>query len=203
MIKGEKNGRLTAIKEVDKPKWLFECDCGNRKVITKYDVKSGHTKSCGCLHKEATSKAKKIHGDTDSRLYYIWENMRKRCYKMSSDRFKNYGARGITVCDEWKDNYLNFYRWAHENGYSDDLTIERIDINKNYEPENCTWITMKEQAKNRSTSKWVDIKGEKLSPLELEKRYNIPVKTIYARIARGDQGESVIRPLGQRQFKKR
>lgn len=203
MNKGEKYGRLTAVKEVEKRKWLFECDCGNQKVISKYDVKRGHTQSCGCLHKENTSKARKVHGDTDSRLYYIWENMKKRCYKTNADRFRNYGARGITVCEEWKDSYLNFYNWAHNNGYAEDLTIERIDINGNYEPNNCTWATREEQAKNRTTNKWVVIDGKEHSPLELEKMYGIPVKTIYARIARGDKGEAVVRPLGVRQFKKR
>lgn len=203
MIVGENINRLTAIKEVSKLKWLFECECGNQKAINKYDVNRGHTQSCGCLHKENTSKARKTHGDSDSRLYFTWENMRKRCYKTNSDRYKTYGARGIEVCDEWKDNYSNFYTWAHDNGYTEELTIERIDINGNYEPSNCTWITQGEQAKNRTTNKWVYIDGEKFSPSELEEKYNIPVKTLYARIARGDQGETVVRPLGQRQFKKR
>ncbi|HDG5860076.1 TPA: hypothetical protein PF291_001533 [Staphylococcus aureus] len=201
--KGDKYNRLTAVKEIDNRKWLFRCICGNEKIISKYDVQKGHTKSCGCLQKENTSKAKRTHGDTDSRLYYIWENMRKRCYKPNSDRYKNYGARGITICDDWKDNYSNFYKWAYSNGYNDNLTIERIDINGNYEPSNCTWITMKDQAKNRSSNKWVYIDNVKYSPQELEKIYKIPVKTIYARIARGDKGHAVVRPLGKRQFHKR
>lgn len=201
--KGDKYNRLTAVKEIDNRKWLFRCICGNEKVISKYDVQKGHTKSCGCLQKENTSKAKRTHGDTDSRLYYIWENMRKRCYKPNSDRYKNYGARGITICDDWKNNYSNFYKWAYSNGYNDNLTIERIDINGNYEPSNCTWITMKDQAKNRTSNKWVYIDNVKYSPQELEKIYKIPVKTIYARIARGDKGHAVVRPLGKRQFHKR
>ncbi|MGT3716950.1 hypothetical protein ACPA2G_11035 [Staphylococcus aureus] len=203
MNKGDKYNRLTAVKEIDNRKWLFRCICGNEKVISKYDVQKGHTKSCGCLQKENTSKAKRTHGDTDSRLYYIWENMRKRCYKPNSDRYKNYGARGITICDDWKNNYSNFYKWAYSNGYNDNLTIERIDINGNYEPSNCTWITMKDQAKNRTSNKWVCIDNVKYSPQELEKIYKIPVKTIYARIARGDKGHAVVRPLGKRQFHKR
>ncbi|HGO1685087.1 TPA: hypothetical protein ACK0FJ_002175 [Staphylococcus aureus] len=203
MNKGDKYNRLTALKEVDKRKWLFQCTCGNKKIISKYDVQKGHTQSCGCLHKENVSKAKKNHGDTDSRLYYIWENMRKRCYKPNSDRYKNYGARGITICDEWKNDYSNFYKWSYNNGYNDNLTIERIDINGNYEPKNCTWITIEEQAKNRSSSKWVYLDGIKYSPHELENIYKIPIKTIYARIARGDKGYAVVRPLGKRQFYKR
>lgn len=201
--KGDKYNRLTAVKEIDNRKWLFRCICGNEKVISKYDVQKGHTKSCGCLQRENTSKAKRTHGDTDSRLYYIWENMKKRCYKPNSDRYKNYGARGIAICDDWKNNYSNFYKWAYKNGYNDNLTIERIDINGNYEPSNCTWITMKDQAKNRTSNKWVYIDNLKYSPQELEKIYKISVKTIYARIARGDKGHAVVRPLGKRQFHKR
>ena len=202
MKKGEKYSRLSAIEEVDNVKWLFECDCGNQKVASKYDVKRGHTQSCGCLHKEMLSKARKTHGEADTRLYFIWENMKKRCTKPNSDRYKNYGGRGISICDEWFD-YTIFSKWAKESGYNDSLTIERIDIDGNYQPNNCTWITQEEQAKNRSTNKWVYIEGIKYSPYELEEKHNIPVKTIYARIARGDEGEAVIRPLGKRQFRKR
>lgn len=183
--------------------WVVKCDCGNEVIKASKSITTGYSKSCGCLQRKATSKAKKIHGDSDSRLYYIWENMRSRCYKTYSDRYKNYGAKGITVCEEWKNNYSNFYKWAHNNGYNKNLTIERIDINGNYEPLNCTWITMDEQAKNRTSNKWVYLDGVKYSPQELEEKYKIPVKTIYARITRGDEGYAVVRPLGQRQFHKR
>ena len=127
----------------------------------------------------------------------------KRCYSPNSDRYKNYGARGITICDEWKNDYSNFYKWAYNNGYNDNLTIERIDINGNYEPSNCTWISIKDQAKNRTSNKWVYLDDVKYSPSELERIYKISVNTIYARIARGDKGYAVVRPLGQRQFRKR
>ncbi|WP_312130157.1 hypothetical protein [Lysinibacillus capsici] len=186
-----------------RPYWKVRCTCGNETVKSAYDVYSGHTKSCGCLHKTNTSKARKKHGEADTRLYYIWENMKKRCYNPKSDRYENYGARGIKVCDEWLEDYSNFSEWAHASGYEKHLTIERKDLNQNYCPENCTWITHKEQAQNRSTNKWVIIDGKKYSPIELEELYKIPVKTIYARIARGDTGENVVRPLGKRQFKKR
>ncbi|PKE18656.1 hypothetical protein [Macrococcoides caseolyticum] len=203
MEKGGKYGRLTCVKSIDSRKWLFKCECGNEKVINKYDVRRGHTQSCGCLHKENTSKARKIHGEADSRLNRTWYNMKKRCYHKRNPKYKNYGARGIKMCNEWKGDYIAFSKWAHENGYTDQMTIERIDVNGDYEPANCKWIPMSEQATNRTSNKWVYIDGIRYSPLELEEKFNIPAKTIYARIARGDTGESVVRPLGQRQFYKR
>lgn len=211
-LTGQKFNRLTFI-EPDRihqsPKgyrnlyWLLKCECGNSTVKKSTSVKSGYAKSCGCLQREMTSKARRTHGDSDSRLYYVWENMRKRCYKPNSDRYKNYGARGIKVCDEWKDDYGAFMKWALSNGYKDNLTIDRNDVNGNYTPENCSWIPMAEQAKNRTTNKWIYINDQKLSPTDIEEKYNIPVKTVYARIARGDEGEAVARPLGKRQFSKR
>lgn len=203
---GEKYGRLTFLSidhvHVSKggerrPYWLMICECGNHRIGSATDVVNGHTQSCGCLHKEATSKAKKKHGESDTRLYYTWENMKKRCLKKNSERHQNYGGRGITIYPEWME-YTKFSEWAHSNGYMENLTIERIDVNGNYEPSNCTWIPASEQAKNRTSNKWVTIEGKKYSPTELSETYNISVGTIYARIARGDKGLDVVRPLGGR-----
>lgn len=209
---GEKYNRLTFVS-IDHvhvsssgertPYWYMKCDCGGTRIGRASDVLSGHTKSCGCLQKEAISKARKIHGEADTRLYYIWENMKKRCYYKNNDKYKNYGERGIKICDEWLTGYLNFSEWAHANGYNDNMTIERIDVNDDYKPSNCTWIPAAKQALNKTSSKLVLINGKKYSPLDLEKIYGIPVKTIYARLSRGDKGEDVIRPLGARRFYKK
>ena len=200
---GDKHGRLTAIKQFECRKWEFQCECGNTKIVSKYDVKRGHTASCGCLAKEGLIERRRTHGESDSRLNHTWYNMKKRCYNHNNPKYKNYGARGIKVCDEWKDDYVAFSKWAHDNGYTDEMTIERIDVDGDYTPENCEWIPMIEQAKNRTSNKWVHIDGRKLSPADIEKRYGIPIKTIYARIASGDRGEDVIRPLGKRRFWKK
>lgn len=102
-------------------------------------------------------------------LYKKWRNMKNRCYQPSCERYEIYGARGIKICDEWLDDFTNFYNWAMENGYKKGLTIERIDVNGNYCPENCTWVTMKEQSKNRRTNVWVEYNNRKMILSEVAK----------------------------------
>ena len=123
---GDKINRLTLIKKCKGVKSLFKCDCGNEKMINIYNVEIGKTKSCGCLFKEHPNHTK--HGDRWTRLYRIWRGMRERCNTPSCSTYKNYGARGITVCDEW-NNYETFKKWALKNGYNDKLTIDRVNVN--------------------------------------------------------------------------
>ena len=157
-LTGKRFGRLTVISHFDQDKfghhrWLCRCDCGNEKVITGSDLtrKRTRTTSCGCYFLEWKSERNKKHGDSRTRLYGIWFNMLRRCRDPRVSEFRHYGARGITVCGEWVD-YPHFKQWAMSNGYQDNLTIERLDVNENYCPENCKWIPMLEQAKNKTTS---------------------------------------------------
>jgi len=165
---GERFGRLTIKRFIGTNKywqgiWECECDCGNTTTVHYSNLHSGTTKSCGCLKKESTIKRNTKHGlsggeKNPTRLYKIWLHMRGRCLNVNNQDYKHYGARGISICKEW-DDYKNFYDWSIENGYKNNLTIERIDNNGNYEPVNCKWATRKEQARNTRNNPLISFNG--------------------------------------------
>lgn len=165
---GQKYNRLTVVgfDRYDKEKrlyfWKCECECGTIKTVQSGALKTGNTKSCGCLNRElAAKRAKKkftTHGLKKHPIYRTRTKMIYRCYNENYERFDCYGGRGIKVCDEWLDKengFLKFYNWAINNGWRKGLTIERINVNGNYSPENCTWIPQSEQPKNRRNTKKV------------------------------------------------
>jgi len=145
-------------------KYLCKCDCGTIKEIMSSSLTLGRTTSCGCYSREMSKKRPcnfQTHGlsKKNERLFTIWVSMRGRCFNKENQDYKRWGARGITVCDEWL-NYENFYYWAIENGYADNLSIDRIDNDGNYEPLNCRWSTKKDQANNRRNNRYITINGE-------------------------------------------
>lgn len=161
---GKRFGRLYVVKEIGRLRgaalFLCKCDCGNTKKITGIDLRSGRVNSCGCLKKELITKKNTTHNLTNSRLYSIYYNMMSRCTNKNSSHFSDYGGRGIKICNEWKDNFLNFYNWAISHGYSDNLSIDRIDVNGNYEPSNCRWATNEIQCNNKRDNIFLTYNGE-------------------------------------------
>lgn len=195
---GQRYGRLTAIdlagKKGYKHLWRCRCDCGNEVVVVG-DNLSGHTKSCGCLHKEIGSRTKTTHGLSSSRTFHIWVNMRQRCGNPKNPAYKNYGGRGITVCDRWQDSFENFLA---DMGHppSPELSIERIDNNAGYSPENCKWASASEQVRNRRPLPRTGLKhvvnGETLTVYEVSERYNLRPSTIYKRLSLGWSWDRII-----------
>ena len=156
-LTGQKFGRLTVLGRVwrlnaTKVYWLCQCDCGKLHVVRGVELTKGVIQSCGCLARELSAKRLTKHGMYGSRIYVIWDAMKQRCQNPNHIHFDNYGGRGIVVCDEWLQ-FEPFCEWAMNNGYSDELTIDRINPYGIYEPTNCRWLTLAEQAKNKRLKK--------------------------------------------------
>ncbi len=165
-LTGQRFGKLFVIEQTDSKitpsgqkqrQYVCKCDCGNTVIVRSLSLRKGEAKSCGCLRveqaKENLKTIKPKHGLRFTRLYGIWKNMIQRCYNPKAVHYDRYGGRGIKICNDWKDDPETFYKWAMSNGYTDELTIDRINNDGNYEPSNCRWITMKEQAQNRHARK--------------------------------------------------
>lgn len=182
----QKFGRLLVLEKTDMRDHRYiiykcKCDCGNIIYVNGNKLRSGHTKSCGCYRKELLTS----HGKSNTRLYNIYHHMKARCYNITHDRYKDYGARGIVVCDEWLTDFTAFYNWSIENGYRENLTIDRIDVNGNYEPNNCRWATPKEQQRNTRYNRNYTINGETHCLIEWCERLNRNYNTVACRINRG------------------
>jgi hypothetical protein len=140
--------------------WRCRCDCGAETIVTLSNLQCGHVSSCGCYRREHMIAANKTHGGKGTRLYEVWHGMKYRCLNPKSKPYMNYGGRGITVCDSWINDFEAFRAWALSNGYNDNLTIERVNRNGNYEPSNCKWIPLSEQPKNRRPgNEWKNTRG--------------------------------------------
>ena len=142
---------------------------------------NGKIKSCGCLLKDVITK----HGKNNTRLYKCWCHIKARCYNVTNNHYQYYGGRGIAMCNEWRDDFMSFYNWSMANGYNDTLTIDRIDVNGNYEPNNCRWVTTKQQNRNTRRNRYFTINGVTKCIGEWCEIYNINYDTVWSRLRRG------------------
>ncbi len=181
---GQTYYRLTVVSRAENSKrgqrrWLCKCECGNDVTVLGTQLRNGHTKSCGCLSRDRVTK----HGLCKSSEYIIWQQMKERCYNVKKESHKRYGARGITVCDRWRESFENFL--ADMGPRPAGMSLDRIDNNGNYEPGNCRWADNETQYRNRRQTVWIEFNGEKLCQKDWAKRYNIDEATLAQRIARG------------------
>ena len=185
---GQKFGRLMVEKFSRKSKygyslWQTRCDCGAEKTVSGSHLKSGHTKSCGCVRKEITSKRYFKHGMTQSPIYNIWSNMKCRCLNRNDAQYKDYGGRGILICKAWLDSFETFLSDMGEK--PEGLSIDRIDNNGNYEPNNCRWSDRYEQNNNARSNVKITYKGKTLNMAQWARELNINKGTLRSRLNAG------------------
>lgn len=179
-ISGQKFGQLTALYKLHNyhktgSYWLCVCDCGNFTETYLGNLTSGKT-----------------HGKRNTRIYSIWCNMKARCYNKNHEHYKYYGERGIKLCDEWRNNFQTFYDWAIKNGYKDNLTIDRINVDGDYEPSNCRWANMKQQARNTRHNRYITIDGKTRCLSEWCEILSVSRHTVYSRLRIGQPIEKAL-----------
>lgn len=205
-LTGKRFGEWTVIKRIENyttpsgntfTQWLCQCNCGSEpRGVLANTLLSGKSTSCGCVQKNIAATFCKSHFSTHkeskTRLYKIWAGIRKRCTNPHAYNYKDYGGRGITICDEW-DNFECFMKWSIENGYNDELSIDRIDVNGNYTPNNCRWVTRVVQANNRRGTIFYEINGISMSLADWIRKYNLNYKRTYKQIKAGKALEDIIK----------
>ena len=188
-LAGKQFGELQVVKRAEnsknnKAQWLCRCKCEAETIVRADHLKSGAIKSCGC---DKNIK----HGMSKTRLYYIWNGMIQRCNFPHRKDYPCYGAKGISVCEAWKNDFMAFREWALSHGYAENLTIDRKDGNGNYEPSNCRWTDIKEQAFNRNPTRQYEYMGETLCIRDLAKKLDLPFTTAYRKLNEGLSAEEL------------
>lgn len=179
-----------------KTTWHCICACGEERDVLETNLIRGLSTSCGCIRKEKCGdrlrQLNKTHGDSHTRLFRIWTGIKTRCFDKNDKTYKRYGGRGISMCQEWKDDFTKFRDWALANGYSDELTCDRIDNDKGYSPDNCRWATYKQQGRNTSKNTLLTINGETLAAAEWAERNGIQKELVYGRLKKGWTPEEAV-----------
>ena len=206
---GKQCERLLVIEKHHRDKnggwhWLCLCSCGKETIVNGRDLRNGHTKSCGCLIREVTGNINRSHGLSKSRIYKIWAGTIQRCHNPKNSDYKCYGERGIVVCNEWKNNFESFNEWAMSSGYTEDLTLERIDVNGNYCPENCEWILLSKQARNTRKNKLVTYKGKTQCVAAWEEELGFNCHTLWNRLytLKWSEEQAFTQPVKKRKRRK-
>lgn len=189
---GQKFGRLTVVgfdhkDNTNKTYWLCECDCSERNKVVVYsnNLRSGTTKSCGCLARERAVETNTKHGLSRTRIYHTWQHIIQRCENTNDKDYPRYGNKSITVCDEWHD-FNAFRNWSINNGYDDTLSIDREDVYRGYCPENCRWVDQTTQQNNKRNNHLVSYAGTIHTIAEWSRILNVNYQTLYGRIKRDD-----------------
>jgi hypothetical protein len=201
-LKGQRFGRLVVIgktshdMKTSQTKWSCHCDCGNNIEVRGGNLRNGHSQSCGCLRRDNASKTFKAHGKSHTRLFNIWCSMRQRCRDKNCANYPSYGGRGITVCESWEKDFTVFEAWALNNGYADNLSIDRINVNGIYEPSNCRWADIFTQQNNTRNNSYITIDGETHTYAEWERIKGLKINTIHNRIRKGWKPEEAV--IGKR-----
>lgn len=193
-LRGRRFGRLTVIdasprKDGHSSWWVCQCDCGNIKEVSRSCLIRGASKSCGCLkHERAVAHGKQMmskHGWYGTRVYSVWKRIIDRCENPSVPQYKNYGGRGIRMCDEWRNNPKAFCEWAIAHGYAEGLSLDRIDVNGDYEPNNCRWITMGKQQTNKRNNVTITFNGKTQCVAEWARELGLTQHRLYQRVKAG------------------
>lgn len=197
-LTGQRFGKLLVIERAKentkhgRARWLCKCECGKEIITSGNCLLQGHAKSCGCSAKDNKSLYK--HGLSQTRIHYIWRAMKDRCYNPNNSHYYLYGGRGITICNEWLNDFMSFYNWSMNNGYSENLTIDRIENDKSYSPNNCRWATDIVQSNNKRNNKLFTHNGESKSLAEWCRIFGIKYTTVQSRLNHGYSFEESISP---------
>jgi len=186
IIIGQKFNMMTIIEEKEAHKkqrqFLCKCDCGHIGIHKLILLTSGQTKSCGCLRKRRFLEINTSHSKSRTKLNFVWQSMKQRCANPNCHAYKYYGGRGISVCEQWSNSLVPFYEWSINNGYKEGLSLDRIDVDGDYCPENCRWVDMKTQSRNKTDNRFIEFKGERMCIQDWANKLGIHLSTLDKRL---------------------